>query len=168
MKTIAVPLAAICLLAVAACGSEAQPAASPTPSASTDVHGVSATAGSLSLTDFWVKQSSLDMSAAFGEIHNNGASADALVSVTATGVPAVELHQTTNDVMQQVDQFDIPAGEDLDLAPGGNHIMLIGLTAPLVPGDNVDLTLTFASGATAAVTSPVVSFTGDDGHDHDH
>jgi len=168
MKPFAIPLATMCLLALAACGSDAEPAASSTPSASPEVHGVSATAGSLSLTDFWVKQSSLDMSAAFGEIQNNGTSADSLVKVTATGVPAVELHQTTNDVMQQVDQFDIQAGEDLDLAPGGNHIMLIGLTAPLLPGDNLDLTLTFASGVTAAVTAPVVSFTGDDGHDHDH
>ena len=169
MKRIALPLAAVCLLGLAACGNDAD-AGTPTPSAAatSDIHGASGTAGSLSLTDFWVKQSSLEMSAAFGEIDNNGTSDDALVKVTAADVPTVQLHQTKDNVMSEVPQFDIPAGEDLDLEPGGNHIMLIGLASPLVPGDTLDLTLTFASGATATLTAPVVSFTGDDGHgDHD-
>lgn len=166
-------VAAVCA-GLTGCGSDTPPAAaqspSPSPSATSsgtaDPHEASTTVGALRLTDFWVKQSSLDMSAGFGEIENTGSSADALVKVEAEGVPVVELHQTTNNVMAQVDSFPIPAGDDLALEPGGNHLMFLGLTDPLVPGDTVDLTLTFQSGATAALTVPVVAFTGDDGHEH--
>lgn len=42
------------------------------------------------------------------------------------------------------------ANEEIKLAPGGKHIMLMGLTAPLVEGVTVPLTLTFE--ATPAMT----------------
>lgn len=45
--------------------------------------------------------------------------------------------------MQQVPKFDIPAGGTLTLAPGGNHIMLIGLAKQLVAGDSYTATLQF-------------------------
>jgi copper(I)-binding protein len=43
------------------------------------------------------------------------------------------------------------------LVPGGDHLMLEGLVAPLVPGEAVPLTLRFASGGTVEVTAPVVA-----------
>ena len=41
------------------------------------------------------------------------------------------------------------------LAPGGNHLMLIGLTAPLVAGETVPLTFQFASAPTITVQAQV-------------
>jgi copper(I)-binding protein len=38
----------------------------------------------------------------------------------------------------------VPAGATASLKPGANHIMLIGLKAPLVEGAQVPLTLNFA------------------------
>jgi copper(I)-binding protein len=39
--------------------------------------------------------------------------------------------------------LEIPAGGTVTLAPGGFHLMLIGLTAPLKAGTRVPVTLVF-------------------------
>ena len=60
---------------------------------------------------------------------------------------SVELHQMQmqGDVMRmrQVDAIDIPANKSVALEPGGLHIMLVGLKAPLKEGDRFPMTLTF-------------------------
>jgi copper(I)-binding protein len=43
------------------------------------------------------------------------------------------------------------------MKPGGYHIMLIGLKAPLEAGTTIDLSLEFESGKTFDLTIPVVS-----------
>jgi len=57
--------------------------------------------------------------------------------------------------MRAVEGIDLPAGETVSLKPGGYHIMLIDLVAPLEEGTTIDVELTFASGATGTVTVPV-------------
>ena len=47
-------------------------------------------------------------------------------------------------VMQQIMALDLPAGETVNLEPGGYHVMLIDLAEPLVEGDTFNLTLDFA------------------------
>jgi periplasmic copper chaperone A len=162
-------LVAAAFLGLSGCGGEpsaaSAPSAIPTTSSTT---GASATAGSLELTGFWAKQSSLEMSAVYGHVENTGKTADALVKAAAKDVPEVELHQENGTAMDQVDSFPIPAGGHLDLSPGGNHIMLVGLSSPLVPGDKVELTVTFQSGATATMTMPVEEFTSADGDPDTH
>jgi len=49
----------------------------------------------------------------------------------------------------------LPAGEAVALAPGGNHLMLLGVTEPLVAGNSVALTLTFESSPPLEVTAIV-------------
>lgn len=46
-------------------------------------------------------------------------------------------------VMREVDGVDIEAGEMLMLKPGGYHVMIIDLAAPLEIGQTFDVTLTF-------------------------
>ena len=47
-------------------------------------------------------------------------------------------------VMQQIMALDLPAGETVNLEPGGYHVMLIDLAEPLVERDTFNLTLDFA------------------------
>ena len=47
-------------------------------------------------------------------------------------------------VMQQIMSLDLPAGERVNLEPGGYHVMLIDLAEPLAEGDTFNLTLDFA------------------------
>ena len=46
-------------------------------------------------------------------------------------------------VMQQIMSLDLPAGETVELKPGGYHVMLIDLAGPLEIGSTFDLTLDF-------------------------
>jgi copper(I)-binding protein len=100
------------------------------------------------------------VSAAYMTIRNEGAMPDRLVSATADAARTVEIHETVieNDVarMQMLPEgIAIPAGEAVELRPGGLHLMLIGLHADLVPGMAVTLTLTFESGEVITVRAPV-------------
>ena len=45
--------------------------------------------------------------------------------------------------MREAPGIPLAAGQMVRLAPGGLHIMLMGLKAPLKPGDEVPLRLTF-------------------------
>ena len=64
------------------------------------------------------------------------------------------LRKNLNLTDEQVEAIEMAAGETLVFAPGGNHIMLVGVTRPLVLGERFSLTLHFTSGRALAV--PVV------------
>ena len=65
------------------------------------------------------------------------------------------------------ERSSVPLGEELavdavrqQFEPGGLHIMLFDLKAPLSPGDQVPITLTFSDGSSKAVTAEVRSVQG--------
>ena len=70
-----------------------------------------------------------------------------LVGVASPVANAVELHNMSmkDGVMRMapVEGIDIPAGNTVKLAPGGYHVMFMGLKQQMKPGDRVPLTLTF-------------------------
>lgn len=73
---------------------------------------------------------------------------DALVSASFAGANATELHVTVTSedgtaAMSQTQSIDLPAGETVALKPGGAHIMMIGVTEAIAPGDSPVLTLEF-------------------------
>ena len=82
----------------------------------------------------------------FLKLTNKGES-DRLLSAHADVSAAVELHvmKMEGDVMRmrQVDAVDVPAGETVELKPGGLHIMFVDLKAPLKAGDSFPMTLKF-------------------------
>jgi len=59
--------------------------------------------------------------------------------------------------MVPVEAVDLPAGELVQLKPGGLHIMLLELVAPLEEGTTIEVELTFESGATGTITVPVLA-----------
>lgn len=54
-------------------------------------------------------------------------------------------------VMREVDRIEIPAGESVELKPGGYHVMLLELAAPLEVGQQFTVTLTFEQAGDIAV-----------------
>ena len=78
---------------------------------------------------------------------NTGPSADRLMSASTPVAQSVQLHtmKMEGDVMRmrEVGSIDIPAGQTVELQPGGMHLMLMGLKAPLVAGQRFPLKLTF-------------------------
>lgn len=57
--------------------------------------------------------------------------------------------------MRPVDRIEVPAGETVALEPGGYHIMLLELAAPLEAGTTLEVTLTFEEGGEQVVTADV-------------
>ena len=85
---------------------------------------------------------------------------DRLLSVTSTVGTRAQIHESRIEsgmmMMRQLEAgLPLPAGESVQLAPGGNHIMLLGVGTPLRAGDTVPLTLTFTSAAPVEVTATV-------------
>jgi periplasmic copper chaperone A len=57
--------------------------------------------------------------------------------------------------MREVEAIELPGGQTVVLEPGGLHVMLLGLTAPLEVGTTFDLTLTFESAGERTVAVEV-------------
>ena len=96
------------------------------------------------------------------------ATADRLVSVSSPDAGRVQIHESRIEsgmiMMREIrDGLPLPAGETVALAPGGNHLMLLGVKEPLVAGDTVALTLTFETSAPVEVTASVGQPTASDG-----
>jgi copper(I)-binding protein len=70
----------------------------------------------------------------------------------------VHQNEVVNGVarMRMAGEINIPAGERIEMAPGGTHIMLEGLRAPLKTGDDFDLVLKFRNSGDKAVKVQVV------------
>lgn len=58
--------------------------------------------------------------------------------------------------MVPVKSLTVPAGGELLLKPGGDHLMLMGLKRPLKVGERLRLTLVTADGRTLSVSAPVL------------
>lgn len=97
---------------------------------------------------------------AFMVIQNKGAAAVRLVKADNPASKVTELHTHINDKgvmkMRPVSAIDVPAGGQAELKPGGLHVMLIDLKAPMKEGDSVPLTLTFDDGSSKQIDAPVV------------
>lgn len=97
--------------------------------------------------------------AAYVTVVNKGNVADRLLSVTCACAAKATLHTTTTTngmvQMNEVAGFDIAPGSTLILAPGGNHIMLEGLTDHPKDGDSETLILTFAKAGAVTIKAPV-------------
>ena len=67
------------------------------------------------------------------------------VSSPVAGVAEVHEMKMEGDIMKMraVPTLDLPAGKKVDFKPGGYHVMLMDLKAPLALGSTVPVTLTF-------------------------
>ena len=85
-------------------------------------------------------------SAIYMTIATSGAP-DRLIAAASPAAQAVELHTSLDQVgvmkMQRIETIPVAPDAPAELAPGGRHVMLIGLAAPLEEGMTVPLTLTF-------------------------
>ena len=57
--------------------------------------------------------------------------------------------------MREVNAIDLPAGKTVELKPGGLHIMLVGLKAPLKAGERFAMKLRFEKAGEVTIDVPV-------------
>ena len=94
--------------------------------------------------------------ALYGEIRNNTLETFALQSVDFPGAGHVMIHETMEvDGMARMRHamIRLEPGETVTLAPGGIHVMIMGLTAPLVKGCRYPFTVTWSNGESAEYTT---------------
>jgi copper(I)-binding protein len=117
--------------------------------------------GALTISDAFARAAAVPggASAAYMTIKTDG-NPDRLVAAASPAAMRVELHTHEVDAngvarMRQVPAIPIAADAPAVLAPGGFHVMLMGLAAPLAEGDTIELTLTFETSGSVTVAVPV-------------
>ena len=104
--------------------------------------------------------------AAYFLLRNRSDSGDELTGASSDVAQAVELHESRmeGDVMQMhhAKSVSIDGNTSLEFAPGGWHVMFIGLNSDLNVGDQVELTLHFRDHEDITVTVPVQELELDD------
>ena len=110
-------------------------------------HAQKISADALSISEVWIKPTipGSDVSAAY--MHIKSATTFNLIKAESPLVGIAELHSMNmkDGVMEMKaeDAFAVPAGNAIELKPGGMHIMLMQVARPINVGDKVPLTLTF-------------------------
>ena len=88
-----------------------------------------------------------DNEAVYFELHNHGSTTDELTSASCDIAEATEIHESkmNGDVMEmnKMDSLPIDAYDEIQFAPGGYHIMLVGLKQEVKVGDEITVVLHF-------------------------
>ncbi len=94
--------------------------------------------------------------AAYLSIENRGDATDRLLSATTALAEKTEIHEHVHQdglmKMQQVHSLSIEPGQTVQLQPGGYHVMLFNLRAPLQAGESFPLMLQFERAGEVEVT----------------
>ncbi|MBT8472593.1 MAG: copper chaperone PCu(A)C [Marinicaulis sp.] len=146
MRTIFLSCNALAAIALSACGD------TENSSASYETAQSACPANEIGVSDAWVRpaRAGQPTTAAYFSICNGGEETS-LVSAAYDGADAVELHHTamSDDAVASMEKSDgvlLPAGETVQFAPGGRHVMLIGVKDAIAEGSDPLITLTFANG----------------------
>lgn len=138
--------------------------------AGTSVHAHSYDVGDLHIHHPHARPTVANMptGAAYLNLENRGKSADKLIGASTPVAKSVEIHTMSMDngvmKMREVDGVELKPSEKIEMKPGGGyHLMLMGLTQQLKPGDRFPMTLTFEKAGKKEV-SVAVDKSGDAQH----
>ena len=111
-----------------------------------------------------------EMGAVYFAVANSSDTADRLTGASTDVARSAETHVTTMDSagvmrMRPVEGIDVPPDGRAELKPGGAHVMLVGLKAPLKAGTRFPLTVTFAKEGPVRVEVAVEAPGASSGHD---
>jgi hypothetical protein len=119
----------------------------------------------IQLGNAWARPTQGDApGAVYVAINNKGADDDRLVGAFSDHSAMAMVHQ--NELvdgvarMRVAGEINIPAGSRIEMVPGGTHIMLEGLRAPLRTGDSFNLVLKFHKSGDRTVKVDVVKAEG--------
>lgn len=108
------------------------------------------TPSDLKLTDGWARETAPGQTtaAAYLIISNNGTGEDRLVGASSTAAEMTMIHQSSSEngvarMRHLGEGLEIPSKAALQLAPGGTHVMLMGLKQPLKAGETIPVELKF-------------------------
>lgn len=114
-------------------------------------------AGALEISHPWARETppGAKIGAGYLKVKNTGGESDRLTAVATPAAEKVEIHESTSEngvaKMRPVSAVELPAGGEVKLAPGGIHLMLIGLKEGLAEGMRIPATLTFEKAGTVEI-----------------
>lgn len=118
-----------------------------------------AQSGTINVTDVWARASNVSTGAVYMTIANSGSTDDRLIATQSPVAKTVQMHTEIDDhgimKMRPLQSIDVKANGKATLAPGGMHLMLIGLKHRLKNGQTFPLTLTFEKAGKIDVTVAV-------------
>jgi len=121
-------------------------------------HGEAVTIGTIEITGAFTRATlpNAPVAGGFLTLTNKGSEDDRLVSAEADIARDTQIHEMAMDgdimkMRQITDGLVIPAGESVTLSPGGYHLMMMGLNAPVAEGDAIPVTLTFEKAGSIVV-----------------
>lgn len=114
----------------------------------TTVCAVSAFAQNVTVTDAWARATVQGQKATGAFMKITAKDNAKLVGVSSPVAGVAEIHEMKmeKDIMKMAalpNGLDLPAGKAVELKPGGYHVMLMDLKAPLAKDTTVPVTLTF-------------------------
>ncbi len=121
----------------------------------------SADDASLQVVGAWARAtpSGASVGAAYAEIHAPAGAGDKLLRVTTPAAGRAEIHTHINEdgvmKMRRLEALDVEPGTVVKLEPGGKHLMLFELKAPLTEGETLPLTLTFEKAGDVEVSATI-------------
>lgn len=117
--------------------------------------------GDLALDHAWARATIgvSKVSAVYLSVTNRGGVADRLVRVSADRARHTMIHRSVVEDgvmrMRHVEAVAIPAGATVRLAPGGLHVMLMGVSPRLEAGETITVTFRFERGGEMRLSVPV-------------
>ena len=108
-----------------------------------------AMAGELTVTSAWARATppGISMGVVYFHLENGSTKSDRLLKLKTSVAASAGVHRTeiVDDVarMREVAMLHVAPGEKIEFAPGGYHVMLMGLKKPLVAGKTFELELVF-------------------------
>ena len=116
-------------------------------------------AAQVAVTDAWVRGTVTGQKATGAFMQLKSAADSTLIGATSPAAKIVEIHEMKQEggvmKMRAVDRIALPAGKTVEMKPGGYHVMLMDLVAPLKEGETVPLQLTFEDKAGRKQTQDV-------------
>ncbi len=154
-------LAAALLVGLAGCG----------PSSETVQPAQHEAVAELRIEDAWAAPTpgGVEVSAGYFTAINGTAEEDALIGASSPRAARVEVHETVmqDGVMQMrpMSRAPIPAGQSLELAPGGRHLMFFDVDQPFTEGETIPVRLRFERAGELTVSLPVHRRGPEEAHD---
>jgi len=114
------------------------------------------------VSDVWARATpgNAQTGAIFLTVSNRGAAPDSITGASSEAAQETMIHETTDmggmAHMHMVAEIAVPAGASLTFAPGGYHVMLMGLSGPLEEGAQIPLTLEFSGAGSIGLDVPIL------------
>ncbi len=116
----------------------------------------------LEVSDAWTRLAppGAPVMAGYASVKNAGTEARQIVSARSPDFDRVKMHSMSMDDgvmrMRKLDHLDLPAGESVELAPGGLHLMLFGPKREFAADDKIVLEISTCAEAPGQAVEMVV------------